>query len=219
MENPADTPVINANVAQLDAAIAAAPGAREPFTLELVREWHRAIHAGAAHIPRLEYVGSFRGEGSLHLRTYGVGFGSDPRTGGKFHGAAPDTVAGHLAAFEADMVAAVVKWDGIMPTLEDVTLSRLNTVIEDVAVLYATWIRIHPFADGNGRTARVFLNWVMARYGQPLVLPGRPVSDRDGLVAATAPAIPEATSNVRPLVNHLRRRLKSARAAAAAATP
>lgn len=214
VENPADTPIINANVAQLDATIAAYPGARDAFSLDLAREWHRAIHAGTAHVPRAEYVGGFRGEGSIHLRNYGVEFGLSPATGGRFDGAPPLTVAGHLAAFEAEMVAALVRWDAIMPTLAEVSLSRLNTVIEDVAVLYVTWIRIHPFADGNGRTARVLLNWVMVRYGQPLILPGRPVADRDGLVAATAPAVPAATQNVRPLVNHLRRRLKAARAAA-----
>lgn len=214
VENPADTPIINANVAQLDAAIAASPGARDPFTLDLVREWHRAIHAGTAHVPRGEYIGGFRGEGSIHLRNYGVEFGLNPATGGRFDGAAPLTVAGHLAAFGAEMVAALAKWDAIMPTLADVSLSRLNTVIEDVAALYAKWIRIHPFADGNGRTARVLLNWVMVRYGQPLILPGRPVADRDGLVAATTPAVPAATQNLRPLVNHLRRRLKAARGTA-----
>lgn len=214
MENPADTAVINANVAQLDATIAATPGSREAFTIDLFREWHRAIHAGVQHVPRPEYIGGFRGEGSVHLRNYGVEFGMNRATTGRFDGAPPLTVASHLASFESQMIAALARWDAIMPTLADVSLSRLNTVIEDVAALYATWIRIHPFADGNGRTARVLMNWVMVRYGQPLILPGRPVSDRDGLVAATTPAVPAATSNVRPLVNHLRRRLKAARAAA-----
>lgn len=215
VENPADTPIINANVARLDATIASTPGARDPFTLELVRDWHRTIHEGTAHVPRREYIGNFRGEGSIHLRNYGVAFGLDPATGGRFDGAPPLTVAGHLALFEAEMVAAIAKWDATMPTLADVTLSRLNVVLEDLAVLYATWIRIHPLADGNGRTARVLVNWVMARYGQPLILPGRPVADKETLHTATTPAVPAATSNTRPLVNHLRRRLKAARAAAA----
>ena len=214
LENPADTPIINANVAQLDATIAATPGGREPFSLDLVREWHRTIQSGTKHVPRTEYIGGFRGEGSIHLRNYGVEFGVNPATGGRFEGAPPLTVPGHLAAFEVEMTAALAKWDAIMPTLADVTLSRLNTVIEEMAVLYARWIRIHPLADGNGRTARVLLNWVMVRYGQPLILPGRPVSDRDGLAAATAPAIPATASNIRALVNHLRRRLKAVRSSA-----
>lgn len=208
MENLADTSIISKNVAQLDATIASTPGAREPFTLELVRDWHRTIHAGTKHVPRAEYIGSFRGEGSIHLRVYSVGFG-------KFDGAPPLTVGGHLRLFEGEIVAALAKWDKTMPALADVTPSRLNTVLEDLAVLYATWLRIHPLADGNGRTARVLVNWVMARYGQPLVLPGRPVTDKDGLLAATSPAIPAVKPNYKPLVNHLRRRLKAARAAAA----
>lgn len=213
-EHPDDTAVINANVAQLDLDIATTRGTREPFTLDVVRDWHRRIHQGTKHVPRAEYIGGFRGEGSIHLLTYTAAFGQDPATGAQFNGAHPATVADHLAAFEQEMVAALAKWDAHIPTLAEATMSRLNVVVEDAASLYATWIRIHPFADGNGRSARVLLNWLMARYGQPLILPGRPVADRDGLVAAMTPAIPAASSNLRPLVNHLRRRLKAARAAA-----
>ncbi|MBA3961352.1 MAG: Fic family protein [Chthoniobacterales bacterium] len=27
------------------------------------------------------------------------------------------------------------------------------------------WARIHPFANGNGRTARLWANWIAMRYG------------------------------------------------------
>ena len=218
VEHSADIPLINANVARLDLDLAAKPGVRDPFSLDLVRGWHRRIHEGTQHVPRDEYIGGFRGEGSLHLRNYGVAFGSNPATGGRFDGAPPLRVAHHLAEFEREMNLSLAKWDALIPTMEAATLSRMNIVIQDVARLYASWIRIHPFADGNGRTARVLLNWLMARYGQPLILPGRPVADRDGLIAATAPAVSAATEDDRPLINHLRKRLKAARADAASGT-
>jgi len=218
VEHSADTAIINANVARLDLKLAATPGVRDPFSLDLVRGWHSSIHEGTQHVPRAEYIGGFRGEGSLHLRNYGVAFGNNPATGGRFEGSPPLRVAHHLAEFEREMNLALAKWDALIPTMAAATLSRMNIVIQDVARLYASWIRIHPFADGNGRTARVLVNWLMVRYGQPLILPGRPVADRDRLVAATTPAVPASTEDVKPLVNHLRKRLKAARAAATSNT-
>lgn len=58
---------------------------------------------------------------------------------------------------------------------------------------------------------------MLARYWQPLILPGRPPPDRDALIAATSPALSEATATYKPLVNHLRRRLTNARHSSMAA--
>lgn len=210
VEDPRDTPIINKNVALLDALLTSQLGHRDPFTLDLPRAWHTAIHAGCAHIPRPEYVGHYRGEPLGHIRVYDNRFGH-----GRFLGAAHGEVLARLQALEVGVQQKLAAWDHRIRTAGDATPARLNPVIEGLAVLYATWLRIHPFADGNGRTARVLANWVVTRYWQPPILPGRPVADADDLVAATSPAIPEAKPNYRPLELHLRRRLKDARAAAA----
>jgi hypothetical protein len=34
-------------------------------------------------------------------------------------------------------------------------------------VLHGEWVRIHPFANGNGRTARLWANWAGLRYSLP----------------------------------------------------
>jgi Fic family protein len=39
---------------------------------------------------------------------------------------------------------------------------------------YAEWIRIHPFANGNGRTARLWVNSIAMRYQLPPFLQLRP---------------------------------------------
>lgn len=39
--------------------------------------------------------------------------------------------------------------------------------IEDLAALHATFERIHPFLDGNGRTGRLVLNLILVRVGYP----------------------------------------------------
>jgi hypothetical protein len=35
------------------------------------------------------------------------------------------------------------------------------------ANLHGEWVRIHPFANGNGRIARLWVMWVAARYSLP----------------------------------------------------
>lgn len=210
LEDPRDTPIINQNVAALDAKLAADLGRRELFTLNLPREWHTAIHEGCAHIPHPAWVGQYRGDlGST--RQVENSFGER----GRFKGAPASEVPSRLQVLEADIQRRLDTWDSRIEAPGDATLARLNPVMEGLAVFYATWLRIHPFADGNGRTARLLANWVATRYWQPPILPGRPVGDANALQAATSPAIPETSPNYQPLTLHLRQRLKDARTAAA----
>ncbi|MFP5232432.1 MAG: Fic family protein [Acidobacteriota bacterium] len=51
--------------------------------------------------------------------------------------------------------------------------------------VHAEWIRIHPFANGNGRTARLWANLVAMRYGLPPSIRLRP---RPNLGYREAPA-------------------------------
>lgn len=41
------------------------------------------------------------------------------------------------------------------------------TPVELAALLHYRYIRIHPFEDGNGRIARLLVNFVLHRYGYP----------------------------------------------------
>ena len=40
--------------------------------------------------------------------------------------------------------------------------------------MHAEWIRIHPFTNGNGRTARIWTNFIAMRYGLPPFVRLRP---------------------------------------------
>ncbi len=45
--------------------------------------------------------------------------------------------------------------------------AQLRSVLTLCAYAHGEWIRIHPFANGNGRTARLWANWCALRYGMP----------------------------------------------------
>jgi len=49
-----------------------------------------------------------------------------------------------------------------------------GAVIELCAWLHGEWVRIHPFVDHNGSTARLLTITVGLLYGIPLDLPGKP---------------------------------------------
>lgn len=42
--------------------------------------------------------------------------------------------------------------------------------IELASLFHYRYIRIHPFEDGNGRIARLMVNFILARYGYPMVV-------------------------------------------------
>jgi Fic/DOC family len=51
---------------------------------------------------------------------------------------------------------------------------ELAAVIEFAALAQGEWVRIHPFANGNGRTARCWTNFVALRYGLPAFVTIKP---------------------------------------------
>ena len=62
----------------------------------------------------------------------------------------------------------------LVPAEVDAWLARANAIedqadrfVEDLADLHATFERIHPFLDGNGRTGRLVLNLILVRLGYP----------------------------------------------------
>lgn len=161
-----DSPTLRQNLAQLLEQIAEDSAQRKTPTLELVRNWQRSFLQGLKVDRR--YVGAFRGERRLE------------RTGvkiGRFWGVHPSNVAQELSEFEQKLQAAVSQFDNVLPIGKDLSGDEVDAVIDLCGWAHAEWIRIHPFANGNGRTARLWANFLAMRYGLPPFVTLRPRPD------------------------------------------
>lgn len=135
-------------------------------TVELARDWQANImHRLTA--PKPQYVGGFRGEPGLE--DCEVAIGGD-------RGTPSGDVAGELKAFEQKLQHAVTRLDELIAP-DHLSADSVVAVIKLCAWVHSEWIRIHPFANGNGRTARLWANFIAMRYGLPPFARLRPRPD------------------------------------------
>jgi Fic/DOC family len=159
---------------------------------ERVRWWHGAIFA--RHFPH--DGGRFRRE-----RTF---FGVVTDGGGmhQIEGTAPDALVRDLAEVCAAFNGGTSQFD------------RRNTGLAEqtrvVAALYAGILRVHPFADGNHRTAFVALSVALWSLGLPAV---EFADDKDmtGHDSAVAPALISRDGDIDPFARLLATRIEHAR--------
>jgi Fic/DOC family len=173
----ADSPQLRQNLTRLLEEIADRADQREKPAIELAREWQRRFMHGLAAEPR--YVGAFRGEPGLEKTGVKIG---------RYRGTPAAKVAGELKRFEEILQAAVAQLDRVLALGKDLNVDEYGAVIDLCAWAHAEWVRIHPFANGNGRTARLWANFLAMRYGLPPVVRLRPRPD-DGYEEAGTKAM------------------------------
>lgn len=130
-----------------------------------------------ASSPGPEYVGRFRGERYLERCEVRIG---------NTYGVRSDRVAAALKSFEGKLQNAAEGLDRLIEPGQDLNVDQLAAVIELCAWVHSEWIRIHPFPNGNGRTARLLSNCIAMRYGLPPFVRLRPRPDEGYGEAAAA---------------------------------
>jgi Fic/DOC family len=172
-----DSPQLRSNLAQVFGRVRDEALRREPLSVEVARGWQCDIMNGLVP-PDPGLVGRFRGE--VGLERYDVQVGRLPGT------PAP-RVAAELAEFDRKLRLAVSELDSLLKPGQDLTADDVAAVLTLCAWAHSQWIRIHPFANGNGRTARLWVNSIAMRYGLPPFLRIRPrPGDAYGRVSAAA---------------------------------
>jgi hypothetical protein len=159
-----DSPQLRANLTEILAQIAAAADQREKPTVETARCW-QALAMRNLDVPEKRFVGAFRGEPGME--NVAVRVGSN-------YGVDPADVAEALEQFEAKLQMLVAELDKVLPSGQEPNLDQLSAIIDLCAWTHSEWVRIHPFANGNGRTARLWANLVAMRYGLPPFIRVRP---------------------------------------------
>jgi hypothetical protein len=162
-----DSPILRRNLTRAARGARDAARRRSSPALALALGWHRQIMADL-DVPDPRYVGQFRGPPVLPDCEVTLGPGLPD-------GVPSAKVGQALKGFETRLSGACRLLDGVvpknaLPTSDD----EANAVIELCAWVHGEWVRIHPFANGNGRTARLWAGYVAMRYGIPIFVRLRP---------------------------------------------
>lgn len=160
----ADGPRLQANLERVLADVAQWARRRNTINSATIKRWHRYMMAGL-DVPHPRFVALFRGEPGLEGERVYVG---------AREGAKPERVAGEVDAFVTRLQSVTARLDTLLPVGAELNRDGLEAAIALAAWAHSEWVRIHPFSNGNGRTARTLTNAILMRYGLPPVLTLRP---------------------------------------------
>jgi hypothetical protein len=178
---PGSQPQIQANIAALGPSFKSDARTRPVPTIASAQDWHRAVYAGIA-LPENYYAGEIRDSDPNFPELYGY----EVEVGGVL-GVLSRDVPAELARLEGRIQTVCDRLDSAIPqgtTPSDGAACR--AVIATCANVHGEWVRIHPFANGNGRTARLWATWIGLRYGLPPFIEVKPRPAGQPYAAAAA---------------------------------
>ncbi len=185
-DEPGDASRIAQNATALVAELAVQAQKRSALRSEDICSWHAALYAGC-RVPLPDYLGRFRGDRSVaELIGYEVGVGQTLADGlPEGVGVWSVKVAEAVATFMRQLEAAVATLDALLAAgVAPETEAELDAIVSLISLAHGEWIRIHPFANGNGRTARVLAAFLALRYGLPVFVRLKPRPDGTAYSAA-----------------------------------
>jgi Fic family protein len=170
-EDPSAQAEANLHAIRVD-IISTSRTSRTAPSVEMVCDWHRKMLEGIT-IPDDAYRGAFRGSAHPALVDYEV-------TVGGFTTTKASAVVAEVNGLISEFQIHVMELDKLDRESDsgELTASFVEAVLNVAAWLHGEWARIHPFVNGNGRTARMWVLWLCSRYGLPQLLPLRPRPDR-----------------------------------------
>lgn len=181
-DDPADLPTIQRRLSGLIREFARRRHHREKPTVALAQHWHREVYQGL-NLPEPYYAGEIRDTDPRFPCL--IGYEVRVR---RFFGLNSAHVPAALARFERQLQGAIADADRHLPAAQPPgDVATLQSLIALMAAVHGEWIRIHPFANGNGRTARLWANWCALRYElPPFVTTRRRPAHPDYVTAADA---------------------------------
>jgi Fic/DOC family len=186
-DDPKNLSLIQANAARLITDLRATAAERRLLTREDLCHWHAQLHAGC-QVPIAGYLGHFRGDPAVkELINYEVGLGAPLRDGTlEKMGVWARKVSEEMAAVLAGLNAVFADLDGRLPIGKPPsTADEILQVISFAALAHGELLRVHPFANGNGRIARLLVAFICLRYGLPMFVHIKPRPESDEYLRAS----------------------------------
>ena len=159
-----DSPELRRNLSKVLDEIVRFARRREFPTLASAKRWQSLLMKNLT-VPDSRFIGAFRGEPGLEKIQVRVGV---------HYGVDAADVAEELEGFERKLHALLRELDLMLPAGQEPDADQLAAVVDLCGWVHAEWVRIHPFANGNGRTARLWANFIAMRYGLPPFIRLRP---------------------------------------------
>jgi Fic/DOC family len=186
-DNPQNLSLIQGNAAQLIIELRATAAERLLPTCEELCRWHARLYAGC-QVPVAGYVGHLRGDPAVpELIDYEVGLGARLKDGNlEKMGVWARLVSREMGAVLAGLNAVFVELDARLPVGKSPTTpDDILAVISFTALAHGECLRVHPFANGNGRIARLLVAFICLRYGLPMFLHIKPRPESDDYIRAS----------------------------------
>lgn len=172
-----DSPQLRQNLTQVLSEIVRGAQQREYPTLASARRW-QSLAMKDLTVTDSRFVGAFRGEPVEQVQV---------RVGAQY-GVVAAEVAVALEHFERKLHSLIAELDSMLPAGQEPDADQVAGIVDLCAWVHSEWVRIHPFANGNGRTARLWANCLAMRYGLPPFIRLRP-RPNSGYAAAGAKAM------------------------------
>jgi hypothetical protein len=186
-DDPRNLSLIQSNATQLITELRATAAERTLPTVEELCRWHRRLYAGC-EVPVAGYVGHFRGDPIVReLIDYEVGLGARLKDGNlEKMGVWARRVSDEMRAVLVGLHAVFAELDVRLPVgSPPTTADQILQVISFAALSHGECLRVHPFANGNGRIARLLVAFICMRYELPMFLHIKPRPESDDYVRAS----------------------------------
>jgi len=131
----------------------------EPLDALRVAQWHKDCFSGLSYVSESDecLLGAYRGTDHPRLKEMPVGVGG-------IAGAAPHKVRAELIKFFGQLQKRMNSLTATIKIDQDKSKEEVQQIAEVAGWAHGEWVRIHPFANGSGRTARLIANWVLVRF-------------------------------------------------------
>jgi hypothetical protein len=186
-DDPRNLSLIQRNAAELINDLRATAAQRILPTSEELCRWHAQLYVGC-EVPVAGYVGHFRGDPAVEeLVDYEVGLGARLKDGNlEKMGVWARRISDEMKAVLTGLHAVFAELDGRLSVgTAPATADQILQVISFAALAHGEFLRVHPFANGNGRIARLLVAFICLRYGLPMFLHIKPRPESDDYIRAS----------------------------------